>query len=102
MSKIKTYYHEELLHMRRSTSYRFTLPVIAGAIQDPEGRLRDLIVAVRFDNAVRSQRENWLMARRRFVIEKKYRGPREGNRHRTPQHRAHAVDVYVYDRRDWN
>lgn len=85
----------------RTPNYRLTLPVVAGVIQDPDGRLRDLIDAVRFDNAVRPQPENWLMARRRYVIDKKYRGPRHGRYYGTPAWAATSVDIYVRDRREW-
>lgn len=80
----------------RTTGYRFTLPVVAGVIQDPDGRLQALIDAVRVDNARRPT-----AARRRAVIDKKYRGPRHGRDYGTPVWAATAVDIYVRDRREW-
>lgn len=81
----------------RSTYYQFTLPVVNGEIQDPNGELAQLRCAVRQSNARRIRG----LSRRRHVLDLKYRGPRLGNRYNTPRDAAHSADVYLYWRRVW-
>jgi len=103
MSKMKTYYHEALMReVQRSQSYQFTLPVSQGEILDDQvGRLAQLSATVRSINALGATEAN-----RRYVIDLKWRGPRDGRtidgRHYTTARQdARAVDVYVRRRRDW-
>jgi len=101
-------YHE------RTATYRFTLPVVQGYIQD-DGRLAKLRYAVAFDNGTMY---GWRMAKNsspwhatvdnnkgyqlRYVVDLKWRGPRYGRSHDTLRGNARAVDVYVRLRRDFN
>lgn len=90
--------------MERTPSYRFTLPVAQGIIQD-DGQLDSLREDVAMVNRTFSRVAAYLPdgspLRRRYVVDLKYRGPRHGSFHRTPVWAAHAVDVYVRLRRDW-
>lgn len=109
----------------RARTYQFTLPVHHGQIQDivvygstERGaagytvysnslvKLRARFKELNRDRSLRHVLAScfWPPAgvpdNHRYVIELKYRGPRMGNRYRTPREFANAVDVYVYHRPD--
>lgn len=110
MSKIKTYYHDEILRLQqpRTPAYRATLAVQHGEIHDSVGLVQRLRDAAAQENAYRTlDREAWDISGHppRYWkvqrVELKYRGPRRGNRYRTPRETATHVDVYLYERTIW-
>jgi len=102
----------------RTPSYRCTLSVVNGEIAPQDAqilaqlrhrvRMDNLNLAARRDNA---QRRSWGLVTPSggrswaFVtpsrVTLKYRGPRRGHLYHSPKATAHAVDVYVHDRRTW-
>jgi len=101
----------------RARTYQFTLPVHHGQIQDivvygSTGSagvvyLNQLVkLRARFKELNRDRSLRHVLGpcrvpdNHRYVIELKYRGPRMGNRYRTPREFADAVDVYVHHRPD--
>lgn len=80
--------------MRTSTNYRFTLPVEFGNIIDVANQYANLC-------AYAQQLNDRPFRRGRWVVEKKFRGPRAGNRYMTPRANAHSVDIYLRERKVW-
>ena len=86
--------------MSRSQNYQFTLPVVQGVIQDPQGLLRRLQSACHTENQ-RARLADGPTRPTRWVVDLKYRGPRCGHYYNTPRDAAYAVDIYRRARREW-
>lgn len=78
---------EQTLMQTRSPRFECSLPVAHGQIVDADG----VLAALRAECVTRNAR---IRRGQRWVIDLHYRGPRHGNRYRTPRWAATHVDVY--------
>jgi hypothetical protein len=84
---------EHTIMQTRSPRFECSLPVTHGQIVDADG----VLAALRAECVTRNARipRGHQVHRQRWVIDLHYRGPRHGNRYRTPRWAATHVDVYL-------
>lgn len=76
----------------RTSSYQMTISIIDGKIHPAHVYAYEEVL-----DHVRAMNEKRSDPRRRYVVRRKYRGPRTKNPNHTLLRDAHSADVYIYE-----